>query len=68
MTYFSFDGLLRGTPYLHGNGTTLLVLSQDPLATGVLVIGVGKGTKELSKYLHNTKEYTATGMLGLCFL
>ena len=32
-----------------GHGGTL-----DPLATGVLVIGVGKGTKELQRYEHTT--------------
>jgi tRNA pseudouridine55 synthase len=36
-----------------GHGGTL-----DPLATGVLVIGVGKGTKMLSQYLTGSKEYT----------
>jgi tRNA pseudouridine55 synthase len=43
-----------------GHGGTL-----DPLATGVLVIGVGKGTKQLSGYLSGSKGYRATGMLGI---
>jgi tRNA pseudouridine55 synthase len=43
-----------------GHGGTL-----DPLATGVLVVGVGRGTKELSKYLHGSKAYRATGRFGI---
>ena len=35
-----------------GHGGTL-----DPLATGVLVIGVGSGTKDLQKYLTGSKRY-----------
>ncbi|KIY43347.1 pseudouridylate synthase 4 [Fistulina hepatica ATCC 64428] len=42
-----------------GQGGTL-----DPLADGVLVIGVGKGTKKLTDFLHCTKEYRATCLLG----
>lgn len=42
-----------------GHGGTL-----DPLATGVLVIGVGKGTKLLQGYLSGSKKYTAEGELG----
>jgi len=42
-----------------GHGGTL-----DPLATGVLVIGVGKGTKELQKYLNGSKRYLAGVELG----
>jgi hypothetical protein len=42
-----------------GHGGTL-----DPLATGVLVVGVGKGTKELQQYLVGTKGYQAGGQLG----
>ena len=42
-----------------GHGGTL-----DPLATGVLVLGVGKGTKDLTKFLHGSKAYRATGRLG----
>ena len=33
-----------------GQGGTL-----DPLAKGVLVIGIGRGTKKLNKYLESTK-------------
>ena len=32
----------------------------DPMATGVLVIGVGKGTKVLDLLTMDTKEYIAT--------
>ncbi|TFK42511.1 pseudouridine synthase [Crucibulum laeve] len=42
-----------------GQGGTL-----DPLADGVLVIGVGKGTKKLSDFLNCTKEYSTTCLLG----
>jgi tRNA pseudouridine55 synthase len=36
----------------------------DPLATGVLVIGVGSGTKQLQNYLQGSKKYRATAELG----
>jgi tRNA pseudouridine55 synthase len=42
-----------------GHGGTL-----DPLATGVLVIGIGKGTKELQNYLSGSKRYRAGGEFG----
>jgi len=42
-----------------GHGGTL-----DPLASGVLVIGVGTGTKQLAQFLSCTKEYVATGRFG----
>jgi len=42
-----------------GQGGTL-----DPLADGVLVVGVGKGTKKLSDFLDCTKEYRTTCLLG----
>jgi len=42
-----------------GHGGTL-----DPLATGVLVIGVGRGTKELESYLKGSKRYLAGVELG----
>ncbi|KAF8238598.1 pseudouridylate synthase 4 [Tricholoma matsutake] len=42
-----------------GQGGTL-----DPLADGVLVVGVGKGTKRLSEFLDCTKEYHTTCLLG----
>jgi len=42
-----------------GHGGTL-----DPLATGVLVIGIGSGTKDLQKYLTGTKRYRAGVELG----
>ncbi|KAF9484727.1 pseudouridine synthase [Pholiota conissans] len=42
-----------------GQGGTL-----DPLADGVLVIGVGKGTKKLNDFLGCTKEYETTCLLG----
>lgn len=43
-----------------GHGGTL-----DPLAAGVLVIGVGGGTKMLSSYLTGSKGYRAVAKLGV---
>ncbi|KAF3313779.1 hypothetical protein TWF173_005611 [Orbilia oligospora] len=43
-----------------GHGGTL-----DPMATGVLIVGVGKGTKRLSNYLDCTKEYEAVAIFGI---
>src|SRR5699024_8462297 len=37
----------------------------DPLATGLLVIGVGKATKILDLLTLDTKEYIATVKMGL---
>ncbi|NXQ51255.1 TRUB1 synthase, partial [Catharus fuscescens] len=42
-----------------GHGGTL-----DSAATGVLVVGIGKGTKMLGTMLAGSKKYTAIGMLG----
>ncbi|KAH8801551.1 pseudouridine synthase, partial [Xylogone sp. PMI_703] len=42
-----------------GHGGTL-----DPLATGVLIMGVGRGTKELHDFLLCTKEYEAVVLFG----
>ncbi|GJE90731.1 pseudouridine synthase [Phanerochaete sordida] len=42
-----------------GQGGTL-----DPLADGVLVVGVGKGTKKLQEFLDCVKEYRTTALLG----
>ncbi|KAJ3809139.1 pseudouridine synthase [Lentinula lateritia] len=42
-----------------GQGGTL-----DPLADGILVLGVGKGTKKLTEFLDCTKEYSTTCLLG----
>lgn len=37
----------------------------DPIATGLLVIGVGKGTKILDLLTMDTKEYIATVQMGI---
>ena len=42
-----------------GHGGTL-----DPLATGVLIIGVGTGTKQLQRFLACTKSYEAVLLFG----
>jgi len=42
-----------------GHGGTL-----DPLATGLLVVGVGKATKSLNQFLGCDKEYKVTGHFG----
>lgn len=36
----------------------------DPFATGLLILGVGKATKELATYLGLDKTYVATARLG----
>ncbi|KAF8622018.1 hypothetical protein AX15_007332 [Amanita polypyramis BW_CC] len=46
-------------PVKIGQGGTL-----DPLADGVLVVGIGKGTKKLSQFLDCEKEYETTCLLG----
>ena len=42
-----------------GHGGTL-----DPMATGLLVIGVGKGCRALEGYLKGAKSYAAVAQLG----
>ncbi|KAH6892217.1 pseudouridine synthase [Thelonectria olida] len=42
-----------------GHGGTL-----DPLATGVLILGIGSGTKQLNKFLECTKTYETTILFG----
>ncbi|KAL8943812.1 MAG: hypothetical protein Q9211_000855 [Gyalolechia sp. 1 TL-2023] len=42
-----------------GHGGTL-----DPMATGVLIVGVGQGTKHLQSFLGCTKTYEATVLFG----
>ncbi|KAK3897557.1 pseudouridine synthase [Staphylotrichum tortipilum] len=42
-----------------GHGGTL-----DPLATGVLILGVGKGTKSLQNFLNCTKTYETVVLFG----
>ena len=36
----------------------------DPLATGLMIVGVGEGTKRLAEYLKLDKEYEAEILLG----
>ncbi|KFY28092.1 hypothetical protein V493_03098 [Pseudogymnoascus sp. VKM F-4281 (FW-2241)] len=42
-----------------GHGGTL-----DPMATGVLTIGIGKGTKVLQSFIDSTKTYDAVVLFG----
>jgi tRNA pseudouridine55 synthase len=42
-----------------GHGGTL-----DPLAAGVLIVGIGRGTKHLQKYLACTKTYETVVLFG----
>lgn len=42
-----------------GHGGTL-----DPLAAGILIVGIGRGTKQLQKYLACTKSYETTVLFG----
>ncbi len=37
----------------------------DPFATGLLIVGVGKGTKRLNQFLHLDKTYRAVIKLGI---
>ncbi len=36
----------------------------DPLATGLMIVGVGEGTKKLSEYVKLDKEYVAEILIG----
>jgi tRNA pseudouridine55 synthase len=50
----------RGPPQVKmGHGGTL-----DPLATGVLILGIGSGTKSLPDFLGCTKSYEAVLLFG----
>ncbi|KAF5373658.1 hypothetical protein D9758_000626 [Tetrapyrgos nigripes] len=49
----------RGGDVKLGQGGTL-----DPIADGVMVLGVGKATKQLTQFLDCTKEYRTTCLLG----
>jgi tRNA pseudouridine55 synthase len=49
----------KGNKVKIGHGGTL-----DPLATGVLITGVGKGTKSLQDFLLCTKTYQAVVLFG----
>ena len=42
-----------------GHGGTL-----DPMATGVLILGVGNGTKALGSFLECTKSYETVVLFG----
>ena len=42
-----------------GHGGTL-----DPLATGVLIVGIGRGTKSLGEFLGCTKDYETVVLFG----
>jgi tRNA pseudouridine55 synthase len=50
----------RGMTVKMGHGGTL-----DPLATGVLIVGVGAGTKALNRYLACTKTYETILLFGV---
>ncbi|KAG5971459.1 hypothetical protein E4U55_001222 [Claviceps digitariae] len=43
-----------------GHGGTL-----DPLATGVLILGIGSGTKQLSQFIKSTKTYETVLVFGV---
>lgn len=51
--------LQRGCKIKVGHGGTL-----DPMAEGVLVIGIGEGTKLMGDYLAGSKMYRTVGRLG----
>jgi tRNA pseudouridine55 synthase len=50
---------LKATKLKVGHGGTL-----DPMATGVLVLGIGSGTKSMADYLAGPKAYIAQATLG----
>ncbi|RMZ75943.1 hypothetical protein DV738_g5247, partial [Chaetothyriales sp. CBS 135597] len=49
----------RDNVFKMGHGGTL-----DPLATGVLIVGIGRGTKHLSNFLECTKTYDTVVLFG----
>lgn len=51
---------LGGAATKVGHGGTL-----DPFASGVLVIGIGLGTRMLKNFLHGSKTYQATVRMGI---
>jgi len=53
------DMYKRVTGQKVGHGGTL-----DPLAEGAMLLGIGKGTKLLTKYLTSEKRYRATMLFG----
>lgn len=60
LTEKRIEAKVRNTTLKIGHGGTL-----DPLASGVLIVGVGNGTKQLQYYLGEcTKTYEAKSMLG----
>ena len=52
-------GLSKRAKIKVGHGGTL-----DPLAEGIVVLGVGEGTKLMSTYLEGSKGYVGVGLLG----
>ena len=46
-------------PFKMGHGGTL-----DPLATGILIVGIGRGTKHLGEFLDCTKTYETVVIFG----
>lgn len=50
---------IRSSDIKVGHGGTL-----DPMAEGVLVIGINKGTKQLKSFLDGAKEYRVQGKFG----
>lgn len=60
LNIFKSQGITGNKPKVKvGHGGTL-----DPLAEGVLVLGIGEGTKLMSEYLSGSKGYHATAVLG----
>ncbi|KAJ8608300.1 hypothetical protein MRB53_039722 [Persea americana] len=53
-------GKKEGPKVKIGHGGTL-----DPLATGVLIAGIGAGTKDLGRFLECTKTYEAVVLFGV---
>lgn len=53
------DEEANGRFFRMGHGGTL-----DPLASGILIVGIGRGTKSLQKYLGCTKMYETVVLFG----
>lgn len=68
-TSFDVCGKLRGllAALLHRRGKDIKVGhagTLDPMATGLLIVCVGKGTKSIDLFVNMTKEYSGTLRLG----
>ncbi len=59
VTFHGSTSKRKRRKYKVGHGGSL-----DPMATGVLVIGLGSGTKVMREFLVGSKKYRASALLG----